>query len=339
MRRFGLRGRIALSYLATSALIAVALVGLSLAVLFGSGLGSPHLGSTLALRLALSTMGVLALVIAPIGATVGVLTMRGTVRRLGVLLDASRALAGGDFSRRVEPEGADEVSELQRQFNAMAGQLQGALQAQQDLAAQNVRLEERSRIARDLHDSVSQDLFSLRMRLAGLALRYTDDPGLRQQLSALSTNANDAIRQMRGLLLELRPPSIEGLELGAGLRELVETYGTRLDIAMEARIDSVPLTTRAQDALLRIAQEALANAARHSGADHVEVRLRAADGTVELLIHDNGRGFEPASTRTGLGLELVRERVQEIGGVLRLDSRPERGTSLLVIVPVEESRR
>lgn len=339
MRRFGLRRRIALSYLATSALIAVILIGLSTAILFGVGFGSPHLGDPLGLFLGLSTMAVLLVVIAPIGATVGVLTMRGTVHRLGALLEASRALAGGDFSRRVEPRGSDEVSELQRQFNAMAGQLQGALRAQQELAARNVRLEERTQMARDLHDSVSQDLFALRMRLAGLGMQYPDDSELRQQLSALSTTANDAIRQMRGLLLELRPPSMEGLDLGAALRELVETYGMRLDIAVDARIDDVALDARAQDALLRVAKEALANASRHSGADRVDVRLQAVDGNVELLVEDNGRGFAPATTRGGLGLQLVRERVHELSGQLRLESGPERGTSLHVIVPIEEARR
>src|SRR5215471_10763607 len=141
MRRFGLRRRIALSYLATSALIAVILIGLSTAILFGVGFGSPHLGDPLGLFLGLSTMAVLLVVIAPIGATVGVLTMRGTVHRLGALLEASRALA-----------------------------------------ARNVRLEERTQMARDLHDSVSQDLFALRMRLAGLGLQYPDDSELRQQL-------------------------------------------------------------------------------------------------------------------------------------------------------------
>jgi NarL family two-component system sensor histidine kinase LiaS len=322
-----------------SGLMAVTLLGLSTAILFGVGFGSPHLGDPLALFLGLSTMAVLLVVIAPIGATVGTLTMRGTVHRLRALLEASRALAGGDFSRRVEPKGSDEVSELQRQFNTMAGQLQGALRAQQELAVRNVRLEERTLMARDLHDSVSQDLFSLRMRLAGLGMKYPDDSELRQQLSALNTTSNDAIRHMRGLLLELRPPSMKGLDLGAALRELVETYGMRLDIAVDARIDDVVgLDADAQDALLRVTQEALANAARHSGAELVAVRLQAADGNVELLVEDNGRGFAPETAR-GLGLQLIRERVRELSGQLRLESGPERGTSLLVIVPIEEARR
>lgn len=337
MRRFGLRGRIAFSSLATSALIAVLLLGGGFAVLFSSGLGSPHFDSSLSFWLALWAMGVLVIVVAPIGATVGVVTMRGTVQRLRKLLEASRALADGDFSRRVEPKGSDEVSELLQQFNAMAAQLQGALNAQQELTARNVRLEERSRIARDLHDSVSQDLFSIRMRLAGLGMRYADDPELHQQLSTLSVTATDAIRQMRALLLELRPPSIEGLDLEAGLRELVEAYGSRLDIAMDARINRVTLTTRARDTILRVAQEALANAARHSGADHVKVTLHAVDGRVELLVEDNGSGFEPGSTRRGLGLELVQESVTELGGELRLQSEPDRGTRFVVIIPVEQA--
>jgi signal transduction histidine kinase len=334
MRRLGLRGRIAISYLATSVLISAVLIGIGVAVLLTRGLGSPHFGFQLPLALALSAMALLVLVVAPMGAGFGVLTMRGTVHRLQKLLAATRALAEGDFSRRVEPRGGDEVAELQRQFNAMAEQLQAALRAQQELTARNVRLEERGLIARDLHDSVSQHLFSLRMRLAGLGVRHADDAALREQLSSLSAIADEVIRQMRSLLLELRPPSMEGLDLAAGLRELAEAYGSRLDIAVQVRIDSVTLTTGAEHALLRVAQEALANAARHSGGDHVQVGLRTVDGTVELRVVDNGHGFEVAADRHGLGLKLIDERVRDLGGRLKLESGPERGTSLTVVVPL-----
>ena len=85
--------------------------------------------------------------------------------------------------------------------------------------------------------------------------------------------------------------------------------------------------------MLRVAQEALANAARHSGADHVEVGLQEADGKVELRVEDNGRGFEPETERRGLGLTLIRERVVELGGELRLESGRDRGTRLVVSVP------
>lgn len=334
MRRLGLRGRIALSYLATSALITCALLGFGGAVLLTHGLGSPHFGFALPLRLALAVTAVLVLVVAPIGATVGVLTMRGTVTRLAMLLEASRALAQGDFSRRVEPRGSDEVTELQRQFNAMAEQLEDALNRQRKLTAENVRLEERSRIARDLHDSVSQDLFSIRMLLAGLGVRHADDRELSAQLAALNTSANDSIRVMRALLLELRPPTLDGLDLAAGLHELAETFGSRLEINVQAHVDEVSLGAPAEQALLRVAQEALANAARHSGADRVDLGLTARDGIVQLRVTDNGRGFAPETERRGLGLRIVEERVRDLDGDLRLESGPGRGTDLIVTVPL-----
>ena len=276
---------------------------------------------------------VTAVVLGPVGAAFGLLTMHGTVRRLRRLVGASRAFAAGDFSQRVEPRGSDEVAELQRQFNAMAAQLDEAVHAQERLSAQNARLAERGRIARELHDAMSQDLFSLRMRLAALEQRHAGDPELRGQLSQLSATASDVIRQMRALLLELRPPVTDGLDLETGIHQLSQAYGSRLGIAAEARTESVTVGPAAQVALLRVAQEALANAARHSGGDRVEISLEARDGWVGLRVADNGRGFVLDAQHHGLGLRLMRERVQELGGTLEVESSPTRGTSLWARVP------
>jgi len=291
--------------------------------------------SALLLLFGVGSIG-LALVLAPVGAVFGVLTMQGTVRRLQRLVEASRALAAGDFSRRVAPRGSDEVAELQRQFNAMAEQLDEAVQARERLGVQNAHLEERGRIARDLHDSMSQDLFSLRMRLAGLQQRHAADLELHRQFDGLASITGDVIRQMRALLLELRPPDTGGLDLETGIHELGLAYGSRIGMTTEVRMEPVVLDRRAQEAVLHIAQEALSNAARHSRADRVEIGLRTRDGQVELRVTDNGRGFAPRSDRHGLGLRLVRERVEELGGTMDLRSSPGGGTDLRVAIPAAE---
>jgi signal transduction histidine kinase len=279
----------------------------------------------------------LGVVLSPIGAAFGVLTMQSTVRRLRRLVEASRALAAGDFSRRVAVRGSDEVAELQRQFNAMGDQLDRAVQARQRLSEENARLEERGRIARELHDSMSQDLFSLRMRLAGLQQRHASEPELHRQFQGLSATAGNMIRHMRALLLELRPPETDGLGLETGIHELSLAYGSRLGITTDVRTESVELGRDEQEALLRVAQEALSNAARHSGADRIEIGLRALDGAVELRVVDNGRGFAPRASRHGLGLRLIGERVTELRGVLDLESSPAGGTEVRVVIPVAPS--
>jgi signal transduction histidine kinase len=279
----------------------------------------------------------LGVALSPVGAIFGVLTMQGTVRRLRLLVDASRALAAGDFSRRVTPGGSDEVAELQRQFNTMAEHLDQAVQARQRLSVEKARLEERGRIARDLHDSISQDLFSLRMRLAGLRQRHAADQDLHVQLGGMSATAGHMITHMRALLLELRPPETDGLDLETGIHELSLAYGSRLGITTDVRTESVELDQAAQEALLRVAQEALSNAARHSGADHVRIGLQVRDGTVELRVADNGRGFATEAPRHGLGLRLVAERVRELGGALELRSSAAGGTDLRVVIPAGRS--
>lgn len=278
------------------------------------------------------------ILIAPFAALFGVLTMRGTIRRLRRLVDAFQAVGGGDFSRRVTPHGRDEVGELQRQFNAMASELEGAVTAERELSAGNARLEERGRIARDLHDSMSQHLFALRMRLAGLAERHRADPALRPQLEELQASTELVIRQMRALLLELRPPSLEGLDLEVGLHELAATYGTRLGIAVDARVAPPPaVPAGVQETLLYIAQEALANAARHSGAGRIEVTLAAPGGGIELRVADDGRGFEPGEAR-GMGLQIAAERAREIGAELDVRSGPGRGTEVVASIAASHFR-
>jgi len=284
---------------------------------------------------ALTAVVVLVVVFTPVGITFGLLTMRGPVRRLRALVEANVDLAAGGFSRRVRPGGRDEVGQLERQFNATAAQLEDAVQAQRQLAATNAQLAERARLARDLHESISQELFSMRLMLGSL------EPGgseaeLAARIGQLRAVANDAIRQMRALLLELRPVEVGPADLGSCLEELSAAYGSRLGILVDCRVEPVELDQARTEGLLGIAREALANVARHADASRVELALERADGVVRLTVADDGAGFDPGlpESRRGLGLRLMRERGEELGGRVELDSGPGRGTRLLVTVPV-----
>jgi signal transduction histidine kinase len=147
------------------------------------------------------------------------------------------------------------------------------------------------------------------------------------------------IREMRALLLELRPTSLEHLSLDEALAELAAAYRTRLSISIHIDLTSMPLEARIEHALLRITQEALSNAARHAHATEITLALAPCGEAVELCIHDNGRGFntEDPSLRHGLGLHLLQERVEELHGSLQPESSPGVGTALKVRVPLEES--
>jgi signal transduction histidine kinase len=272
----------------------------------------PPFGSVLPIGAFPALTGVLILLFAltmvtmPFGVAFGLLTMRGPVRRLRTLVEASTELAAGDFARRVVPTGGDELAVLERQFNLTAAQLETAIESQRELAVGNARLAERARIARDLHESISQELFSMRLSLASMAAKSSDP-----RLGELRESATRAIRQMRALLLELRPIEIGTLDLAGALGELATDYSARLGIEIKQDLDSVELHSDRAESLLRIAQEAMSNIARHSTARQVDVSLHGRDNSIELMIADDGSGFDTtaATGRRGLGLQLIRERV------------------------------
>lgn len=277
------------------------------------------------------------LALAPVGALFGILTMWATVRRIIALAEASKALASGDFSQRVQARGRDEVAALQRQFNLTAGRLETVVETLLALAANNARLSERHRIARELHDSICQELFSLRMEVGGLEVSLAADRALLHRLNGIGESLTATIRQMRMLLLELRPCTAVVTQLPSALRQLAASYRMRagIDVHADVTLESTSLTPQAEENLLRIAQEALANAARHSGAARIEVGLRRTDDGMELCIADDGRGFEPRSVegRGGLGLALLRDRAVEAVGQLRIESTAGSGTRVSVRVP------
>jgi len=272
--------------------------------------------------------------LAPVGALFGILTTRGVASRIGALVDVSKALAAGEFACRVDPSGRDEVADLQRQFNAMADRLDEAVRNLQQLAADSGRREERGRIARELHETISQELFALRMMVGGLELDQAPEGIARRQLAEIGRSLTVTIGRMRSLMLALRPPVTDGMSLPAALRELAASYRRRAGIPVVTRLDSVSLAPDMEDGLMRVAQEALANAVRHSGADIIEVDLRRAGGGVELRVADNGTGFDraAAAARGGLGLRILEERAAELGGTLRIDSGAGAGTAVVLTV-------
>jgi signal transduction histidine kinase len=186
-------------------------------------------------------------------------------------------------------------------------------------------LEERNRLARELHDALTQSLFGLRLRLEA-----DDVDGARAVLE-------EVFAELRSLILQLRPPDLERDGLVASLAKHLDVVGRTH--GLETRLDAGSLGDVAPDteqALFRIAQEALTNVVRHAAAGSVTVHLQRADGRVSLAVDDDGRGFDPRDPAIGarrLGLVSMHERAADLGGTLVVESAPGEGTSVRAEVP------
>jgi signal transduction histidine kinase len=287
---------------------------------------------------ALVRTGLAVLVVAvPAGLAFGLLSTRRLTRRLKRLAALTLEVADGGFERRVPVSGHDEVSQLEENFNRMADQLQASLDARRQLAEANARHQERARIARELHDSISQELFSLSVLAGGLRRALPPGSGVLTEVETMERTAGDTMREMQSLLLALRPVALDELGLASAIEGICHAYTERMGVQVRAELEPVELSPALEHAILRVTQEALANAVRHADADLITVRLRADEGLVELEITDNGRGFDVGTrqeTAVGLGLAAMRDRVTEHGGRLSIDSASGTGTRVRACFPL-----
>jgi signal transduction histidine kinase len=223
------------------------------------------------------------------------------------------------------------------------------LAAHAAIAIENARLfersrelsvvEERTRLARELHDSVSQTLFSISLLAdAAATLLDRDTAKAKTQLEGLREMARAASEEMRSLIFELRPADLDADGLAATLRKHIEVlrrvYSMQIEFKVNVATRPPPAVERE---MYRIAQEALNNAVKHSQADRINVELSNRDGIATLVVADNGKGFEPAAAKvraTSLGITSMEERAEAIHGVLRIESS-EAGTRVELEVPLD----
>jgi two-component system sensor histidine kinase UhpB len=226
----------------------------------------------------------------------------------------------------------EEVERIELAFLRMMRRLE-AERRRAGSAALQAQEEERARLARDLHDEVNQSLTGLLLRLE--AAREAAPPALEAELAETKALANQAMRELLSLARQLRPTALDDLGLTAAIAGQVEQLAHgEIEAEFGAEGDFSDLGDDAQLVVYRVAQEGLSNAARHSGAAHIEVRLRRRqDGGVELEVADDGRGFAFDESEGGLGIAGMRERALLIGGELTIESRPGRGTTVRLAVP------
>jgi len=206
-------------------------------------------------------------------------------------------------------------------------------------AAQAATAAERQRIARELHDAVTQTLFSANLIAEVLPQIWEQSqPEFAQRLEDLRRLTRGALAEMRMLLLELRPAALAEAPLGDLVRQLVEavTARARLDVALHVQGNAL-LPPDVQATLYRIAQEALNNVVKHARATRLEVYVIVAPDSFELRIYDNGRGFDPEQvTGEHFGLRIMRERAAGIGAALQIISAPGQGTRVLAAWPTAD---
>lgn len=212
------------------------------------------------------------------------------------------------------------------------------------LAVAEAVAKERLRFARELHDSVTQELFSMtlhaRTTLKNLDRTGTpaDDP-TRQQVKILSDLAQAALAEMRMLIFELRPGALAEEGLVNAVRKLAAAVSAREEIAIDvdAPIDRLILGTQAEEHLYRLVQEALNNVVKHAGARRAIVRITLAEGAKLVVeIRDDGKGFDPALAHPGhMGLETMTARTREMGGDHAIITAPGTGTTVRVTVPLD----
>ena len=192
-------------------------------------------------------------------------------------------------------------------------------------------LQERQRLARNLHDAVNQSLFSAGLIAEVLPRLWERDPEAgRQSLEDLRRLTRGALAELRALLVELRPSILTDTELGDLLRQLGNALTGRTNIPVVVTVTGQgTLPADVQVAFYRVCQEALSNIAKHAGASQVAIHLQVDAGAVDLRIRDDGHGFDPEHASPGRsGLSIMRERAEAVGAVLSIASQPDHGTEI-----------
>ena len=199
-------------------------------------------------------------------------------------------------------------------------------------------LEERERIARELHDGIIQSLFAMGMGLQATALAA--GPGdVSGRIESAVTELDRVIRDLRNYIFGLRPGILADRQLDQALQTLGEEVATRSRIKVQMKIDgptAAALSAQSQE-VVQVAREALSNVARHAHASRANVELSPSNARARLTIEDDGVGFDPDSGPRGNGLRNMRERAVALGGDLRLESRPGKGTRLTIAIPFQRT--
>ena len=216
-----------------------------------------------------------------------------------------------------------------QQNQELIEELQSTQQKLRELAV----VEERNRLARELHDSVKQQVFAISMQLSAARNSLSESDMAFSSVTEAERLAQQAGAELTTLIHELRPPTLERKTLSAALGELLLEWSRQNGIEVDSNLEEdLTLTLPAEQALFRVAQESLANVARHSKASKVAVTLANENDEVKLTIEDNGKGFDLERVARGVGLDSMRERMESVGGRLEVSSQKTKGARMTAAV-------
>ncbi|NUT12832.1 MAG: sensor histidine kinase [Nonomuraea sp.] len=307
--------------------LAAALVAADPAFTVFASLGYPLAVALLPTRLVMAgvTLTAVAVVVSQAGpaAPAGLFTVAGGIA-VPLVLAGWYVSAESDKRRRL-------IGDLRTAMDENAGLHARLL----DQARRAGVLDERHRMAGEIHDTVAQDLVVLIRRLAA-AGSATGEEERRRHLAQATRLARQSLTEARRSVRALRPEALEDARLPDALGRMAGTWAntTGVHVAVEVTGTPVALAADVEATLFRIAQEALANVAKHADASRAALTLSYTDEVVMLDIRDDGRGFEPQAAADGFGLEGMRRRARGLGGTLEVESEPGRGSAVAAIVPV-----
>ena len=260
-------------------------------------------------------------------------TEKAIEQRIAELIDTGKTVSPSeDFSPRID-RALDTVSNvLVTQQNSLKRITDERAEAQDQLIQERV-IQERQRLARELHDSVSQQLFAASMLLSAITEGEPESEA-KKPLVQVERMVQQAQLEMRALLLHLRPAALNNKSIAEGLEELLIELKEKVLFDIRYRLEEVSLSKGAEDHLFRIAQETLSNTLRHAQATEVDVLFVQRDGLAIFRVQDNGIGFKEDDGKTGsYGLQNVKERAIEIGATCKIVSVPSQGTIVEVKLP------
>lgn len=283
-----------------------------------------------------------------IGVIFGFLFSRSLHSKLNEIILGVKKLTYGDLSYRLAFVEDQDLGEIASAFNEMADRIDAQVTSLQKLAEENEQLiqqaktaavsEERQRLAQELHDAVSQELFAISLTSATAAKLFEGNPNQAAELLRhIEKSAAKAQAEMRALLLQLRPQTLEEQSLIDAIQSLAEELTAKMPIKCHLKIADLTLPSHIENQLYRILQEGLANVLRHSQASNVEIKLESYDSSsrVHLTIEDDGVGFSKENiAHTSYGIRTIKERVGALGGTAEWISIPGRGTRLEARIPI-----
>ena len=265
------------------------------------------------------------------------------LRPLGNILDALTLIEHGQLTARLPLFSLPELSNISTKFNAMAQTLEHSMLNNHRLTTQIIRFQEdeRKNIAHDLHDEIGQHLTAINIDASAILKAKTLKSAL-ESANAISLVAKQMMEIIRDMLMRLRPTALDQLGLHASLNELIEAWKNRnrgISLSLSISGPLVNLNDTHAITVYRIIQECLTNVAKHANARLIIVKIEQNDHTLALLIKDDGEGFDPNSISKGLGLAGMKERVEGLSGLFKINTGLGLGVEIYISLPLNHEQK